>query len=57
MKTNDDLLIKDPKTNFRLAFAILVAYGIAAERIFGNRFRYLRDYSAVYEMNFMDIIT
>jgi hypothetical protein len=28
MKPKDDLLMKDPLTNFRLSFSILVAYGI-----------------------------
>lgn len=28
MKPKDDLLMKDPLTNFRLSFAILVSYGI-----------------------------
>ena len=28
MKTNYDLFCKDPRTNFRLSFAILVTYGI-----------------------------
>jgi hypothetical protein len=28
MKTKDELLIKDPLTNFRLSFAIMVAYGM-----------------------------
>lgn len=28
MKTKDELLTKDPLTNFRLSFAILMAYGM-----------------------------
>ncbi len=28
MKPKDDLLVKDPLTNFRLSFAILVTYGV-----------------------------
>jgi hypothetical protein len=28
MKTKDELIIKDPRTNVRLSFAILVAYGM-----------------------------
>jgi len=35
MKTNDDLLIKDPRTNFKLAFAILAAYGIMLSGFLG----------------------
>lgn len=35
MKTQDDLLFKDPRTNFKLAFAILVAYGLLLSGFLG----------------------
>jgi energy-converting hydrogenase Eha subunit G len=35
MKTKDDLLCKDPRTNVRLSFAILVAYGVLLSGFLG----------------------
>jgi hypothetical protein len=35
MKPKDDLLMKDPLTNFRLSFAVLVAYGMMLSGFLG----------------------